>query len=83
LRSPSAAGPSLNKDSPRSSDANDYEVREATVLDLICYLIAVVIWGLAAIAPNATPALDRVRMVAVGLVAFGIPFVIHAGQHLS
>jgi hypothetical protein len=53
------------------------------VLDLICYLIAVVIWGLAAIAPNATPALDRVRMVAAGLVAFGIPFVIHAGQHLS
>jgi hypothetical protein len=53
------------------------------MLDLICYLIAVVIWGLSALTPNTTPALDRVRMVAAGLVAFGIPFVVHAGQHLS
>jgi len=52
------------------------------VLDLTCYLLAVVIAGLAAITPSTVPAFDRTRMLAAAFAAFAVPFVIHAGQHI-
>jgi hypothetical protein len=51
------------------------------MLDLVCYLLAVVLAGLAAITPSTWPTLDRTRMLAAAITAFAIPFVIHTGQH--
>jgi hypothetical protein len=51
------------------------------MLTLICFLLAAVFAGLAAIVPNSTPALDRTRMLAAAFTAFVIPLVVHAGQH--
>jgi hypothetical protein len=53
-----------------------------TVLELICYLLAVVLAGLASIAPNGAAPFDRTRLLAAAFCAFAVPFVIHAGQHL-
>ncbi|MCW2899005.1 MAG: hypothetical protein JWO67_1270 [Streptosporangiaceae bacterium] len=53
-----------------------------TVLDLICYLLAVVLAGLAAIAPTSSPPFDRVRLLSAAFVAFVVPALIHAGQHI-
>ena len=52
------------------------------MLELICYLLAVVLSGLAAIAPTSSAPFDRARLLAAAFCAFAVPFVIHAGQHL-
>ncbi|MFI0900579.1 hypothetical protein [Streptomyces sp. NPDC020983] len=48
------------------------------MLELICYLIAVVLLGLAALLP-ALPYRDRIAYA--GLCAFAIPAFVHAVQH--
>ncbi len=51
------------------------------MLDLICYLLALVLAGLAALAPNSPP-FDRVRLLAAAFTAFVLPFVVHAAEAL-
>jgi hypothetical protein len=50
------------------------------MLELVCYLIAVILLALAALLPQAVPYRDRIAYA--GLAAFVIPFLVHAGQHL-
>lgn len=52
------------------------------MLELVCYLLAVILAGLAAITPNTTPMLDRTRMLAAAFCAFAVPALVHAGQHM-
>jgi hypothetical protein len=48
---------------------------EADVLELICYLIAVVLFGLAAFNVPA-----RLNLMAAGLVFAVLPLLVHAAQ---
>jgi hypothetical protein len=47
------------------------------MLDIVCYLIAVVLLGIAALLPVA-PYRDRIAYA--GLAAFVLPFLVHAIQ---
>lgn len=47
------------------------------MLELICYLVAVVLFGLAALLP-ALPYRDRIAYA--GLCAFVVPYFVHAVQ---
>ena len=49
------------------------------MLTLICAIVAVVLWAIAALAPNTLP-YDRTRLIAAGLVAAWIPVLVHAAQ---
>lgn len=49
------------------------------MLNLICYLVAVVLFGLAAVLPAAVPCRDRIAYA--GLCAFAIPAFVYAAQH--
>ena len=49
------------------------------MLELICYLVAVVLLGLAAVLPPTVP--HRDRLAYAGLCAFVIPFFVHAVQN--
>jgi hypothetical protein len=49
------------------------------LLDLICYLLAVIFSGLAALAPPLPP-LDRTRLIAAALCCLAIPAMVHAAQ---
>ena len=48
------------------------------MLALICAIVAVVLWALAAL-PVAPP-FDRPRLIAGGLLAAWIPVLVHAAQ---
>lgn len=48
------------------------------MLDLICYLIAAVLFGLAALLPPTVPHRDRIAYA--GLCFFAIPSFAHAAQ---
>jgi hypothetical protein len=47
------------------------------VFDIVCYLVAVVLFGIAALLP-VMPYRDRIAYA--GLTAFALPFLIHAIQ---
>jgi hypothetical protein len=47
------------------------------MLELVCYLIAVVLLGLAAVLPDPT---RRDRIAYAGLCVFAVPFLVHAVQ---
>jgi hypothetical protein len=47
------------------------------VLELVCYLIAVVLLGLAAVLPDP---IRRDRIAYAGLCALAVPFFVHAVQ---
>lgn len=49
------------------------------MLNLICYLVAVVLLGLAAILPDAMPNRDRLAYAAI--CAAVIPSFVYAAQH--
>lgn len=49
------------------------------MVNLICYLVAVVLAGLAAILPDGMPHRDRLAYAA--LCAFAIPSFVYAAQH--
>jgi len=49
------------------------------VLDLLCYIIAAVLWAIAAFAPPV-PGWDRTRFAAAGLLAFIIPAIVHVAR---
>jgi hypothetical protein len=53
------------------------------MLEFICYLLAVILAGVAAIAPAMSPSFDRVKLLSAAFVAFVIPFLVHAGQGTS
>lgn len=48
------------------------------MLTLICAIVAVVLWALAVL-PTALP-VDRLQLIAAGLVAAWIPVLVHAAQ---
>ncbi|MFJ2630847.1 hypothetical protein ACIO6U_02635 [Streptomyces sp. NPDC087422] len=48
------------------------------MLELVCYLVAMVLLGLAAILPATVP--HRDRLAYAGLCPFTIPFFVHAVQ---
>jgi hypothetical protein len=50
------------------------------MLDVVCYILAVVAWLIATLAPNSA-AFDRARFIAAGLVAFALPLLVNAAQH--
>ncbi len=52
------------------------------MLELVCYLLAVVFGVLAALAGPPLPPLDRTRMLALALTCFVIPALVHAAQHV-
>lgn len=49
------------------------------MLDLLCYTLAFVLLGVAAIAPAAVPYRDR--MIAAGLAAWVLPTLVTTVQH--
>ena len=49
------------------------------MLALICAIVAVVLWVIAAV-PFGAPPFDRPRLIAAGLVAAWIPALVHAAQ---
>ena len=50
------------------------------MVTLICSIVAIVLWAIAALAPSAPP-FDRVRLIAAGLVAAWVPVLVHAAQN--
>lgn len=52
------------------------------MLDLFCYLLAVIFGGLAVFAGPPLPPLDRTRLLAAGFTCFVIPAMVHAAQHV-
>jgi hypothetical protein len=56
--------------------------REATVLELLCYLLAVIFGGLATLSGPPLPPLDRTRLLAAAFTCFVIPAMVHAAQHM-
>ncbi len=51
------------------------------MLDLICYLLAVILGALAALAPGSMT-LDRFRLFAAAFVCFTLPFLVHAAERM-
>jgi hypothetical protein len=49
------------------------------MLALICAVVAVVLWAIAALAPSAPP-FDRARLIAAGLAFAWVPVLVHAAQ---
>lgn len=49
------------------------------MLNLICYLVAVVLLVLAAVLPDGVP--HRDRLAYMGLAAFALPAFVYAAQH--
>lgn len=50
------------------------------MLDLVCYLLAVIFGALAVFAAPPLPPLDRTRLLAAAFTAFVVPFLVHAAQ---
>lgn len=50
------------------------------MLELVCYLLAVVFGTLAVMAGPPLPPLDRTRLLAAAFTVFVIPFLVHAAQ---
>jgi hypothetical protein len=50
------------------------------VLDLVCYLLAVIFGALATLAGPPLPPLDRTRLLAAAFTCFVIPALVHAAQ---
>jgi hypothetical protein len=61
-----------------SSNRTKQRHSEADVLELICYLVAVVLFGLAAFNVPA-----RVNLMAAGLVFAVFPLLVHAAQSFN
>jgi hypothetical protein len=51
------------------------------VLEIVCYLLALVLLLLATFLPQAIP--HRDRLAYGGLASFVFPFLVHAVQHLG
>ncbi|MEU0181788.1 hypothetical protein ABZ312_11455 [Streptomyces sp. NPDC006207] len=49
------------------------------MLELICYLAALILAAIAVLAPNSPP-FDRVRFLAAAFAAYVIPALVHAAQ---
>lgn len=52
------------------------------MLELLCYLLAVIFGSLATLAGPPLPPLDRTRLLAAAFTAFVIPFLVHAAQSM-
>lgn len=52
------------------------------MLELCCYLLAVVFGTLAVFAGPPLPPMDRTRLLAAAFTAFVIPALVHAAQHV-
>jgi hypothetical protein len=52
------------------------------VLELVCYLLALIFGLLAVLAPQLPPSLDRVRLLSAAFVCFVIPALVHAAQNV-
>lgn len=50
------------------------------VLELVCYLLALIFGLLAVLAPALPPNFDRVRLLAAGFVCFIVPLLVHAAK---
>lgn len=52
------------------------------MLELICYLLAVVFGALATLAGPPLPPLDRSRLLAAAFTCFVIPALVHAAERV-
>jgi len=52
------------------------------MLELLCYLLAVIFGGLAVFAGPPLPPMDRARLLAAGFTAFVIPSLVHAAHSM-
>lgn len=52
------------------------------MLDLLCYLLALIFSGLAVFSGPPLPSLDRIRLLAAGFTCFVIPFLVHAAHSM-
>jgi len=50
------------------------------MLELVCYLLALIFGALAALAGPPFPALDRTRLLAAAFTCFVIPLLVHAAR---
>lgn len=50
------------------------------MLELVCYLLALIFGLLAVLAPQLPPSLERVRLLAAAFACFVIPFLVHAAK---
>lgn len=52
------------------------------MLELFCYLLAVIFGALAVFAAPPLPPLDRTRLLAAAFTCFVIPAMVHAAQNM-
>lgn len=52
------------------------------MLDLICYLIALVLAALAVFSGPPLPSMDRTRLLAASFAAYLVPFLVHATERV-
>lgn len=52
------------------------------MLELVCYLLAVIFGALAVLAGPPLPPLDRTRLLALAFTCFVIPSLVHAAQSM-
>lgn len=50
------------------------------MLELICYLLALIFGLLAVLAPALPPNFDRLRLLAAGFTCFVVPLLVHAAK---
>lgn len=50
------------------------------VLELVCYLLALVFALIAVLAPSPPASFDRLRILAVAAACFVVPFLVHAAE---
>jgi hypothetical protein len=50
------------------------------MLELVCYLLALIFALLAVLAPQLPPNIDRVRLLAAAFTCFVIPLLVHAAR---
>jgi hypothetical protein len=50
------------------------------VLELVCYLLALIFGLLAVLAPALPPNFDRVRLLAAAFTCFVVPLLVHAAK---
>ncbi len=50
------------------------------MLELVCYLLALIFGLLAVLAPQLPPSMDRVRLLSAAFVCFVIPLLVHAAR---
>jgi hypothetical protein len=52
------------------------------VLEFVCYLLALVFALIATLAPQLSPALDRLRLLSAAFACFVLPLLVHAAEQV-